>query len=391
MGYPQGQHRLRDSIHGYIRLTDIERDIIDTRCLQRLRRVGQMGMSSLVYPSATHTRFSHSVGVMYVAGEFAKSLDMSEDTYRTMRIAGLVHDIGHGPFSHTSDRVAHRHGYKHEDNSCRILEEELQDKIPKSIPVDEIKRQILGESDINIIAGDIDADRIDYLNRDAVNTGLQHGAIDYQTIIEFAEIKDGELVFDRKAAYALTELLTARLYMHNAIMNHHVARLGETILERCLEQYVQENSVMDMMKKDDYSMHNELLNFEHKRVRKLYDRVIHRNLPKRAYTVRGDAVPRNAIDNLSNIDAQKYERIIAETVDIPELDVFIVTPAIARSEPSDLKILDGNTTKNMSEISGIPSRLREERAKQTRFHVYTSEEHVDEVSGAADKVLEDVV
>lgn len=391
MSYIEGKHRVRDSVHGYIKLTDEERNIIDSNYMQRLRRVGQMGMSSLVYPSATHTRFSHSIGVMYVAGEFAKSLGMSNKTYRTMRIAGLVHDVGHGPFSHTSDRVAQRHGYTHEENSCRILDEELSSLIPDDISVRRIKDQILGEADINIIAGNIDADRIDYLNRDAVNTGLEHGTIDYQTIIEFSDIDDGELVFDRKATYALTELLTARLYMHNAITNHHVARLAETILERCIERYVDEDKIIDMMSCDDYVMHNNLLNSDKQGVSELYRRVMNRDLPKRAYTVRGDSVPRDVIDSLSNIDAQKYEKRIADTIGMSNKDVFIVTPAIARSEPSNLKIRDNGDIKSMSELSNIPSQLSNERSRQTRFHVYTNENNVEKVSKVADDILGDII
>jgi HD superfamily phosphohydrolase len=391
MSYIEGEHRVRDSVHGYIKLTDEERNIIDSDYMQRLRRVGQMGMSSLVYPSATHTRFSHSIGVMYVAGEFAKSLDMSNKMYRTIRIAGLIHDVGHGPFSHTSDRVAQRHGYTHEENSCRILEENLSSFIPDDISIRKLKNQILGEADVNIIAGNIDADRIDYLNRDAVNTGLEHGTIDYQTIIEFSDIDNGRLVFDRKATYALTELLTARLYMHNAITNHHVARLAETILERCIERYVDDDNIIDMMSCDDYVMHNNLLNSDKQGVSELYSRVINRDLPKRAYSVRGDSVPKDVIDSLSSIDAQEYEKKIADSTGISNKDVFIVTPAIARSEPSNLKIRDNGNIKDMSELSNIPSQLANERSRQTRFHVYTNENNVKEVSDVADNVLGDII
>lgn len=391
MIYTEGEHRVRDSVHGYIKLTDEERNIIDSNYMQRLRRVGQMRMSSLVYPSATHTRFSHSIGVMYVAGEFAKSLDMSNKMYRTIRIAGLIHDVGHGPFSHTSDRVAQRYGYTHEENSCRILDEELSSLIPDDISIRKIKDQILGEADINIIAGNIDADRIDYLNRDAVNTGLEHGTIDYQTIIEFSDIDNGSLVFDRKATYALTELLTARLYMHNAITNHHVARLAETILERCIERYVDDDSIIDMMSCDDYVMHNNLLNSDEQGVSELYSRVMNRDLPKRAYSVRGDSVPRDVIDTLSSIDAQKYEKKIADSIGISNKDVFIVTPAIARSEPSNLKIRDNGDIKSMSELSNIPSQLSNERSRQTRFHVYTNENNVEEVAEVADNILGDII
>ena len=386
-----GEHMIRDPVHGYINLTDEERDILDTRPLQRLRRVRQMGMSSLVYPSATHTRLSHSLGVMYVAGEFADSLDLSDAEYKTMRIAGLVHDVGHGPFSHTSDRVARRHGYTHEERSCEIVRDELSELIPDEVSISEVEDQILGEANLNVVAGDIDADRIDYLNRDAINTGLRHGTIDYQTIIEFSSLVDGQLVFDRKATFALTELLTARMFMHNAIMNHHVSRLAETILERALEMYVQENSIEDMMNQDDYTMHYELLNADNLRIRELYEKVISRKLLKRAYTIRGDHVPREVVERLSQIDEQSYEEKIAEEVGMDKTEVIIVTPAMPRSKPSNLIIDDEGEIKKLSALSTIPQHLSEERARQTRFHVYTKEGAEKPVSEAADMALHSVL
>lgn len=386
-----GKHKVRDPVHGYISITDEERDILDTPQLQRLRKVRQMGMSSLVYPSATHTRFSHSLGVMHVAGEFADSLKLSDSMYRTLRIAGLVHDIGHGPFSHTSDRVAQRYDRTHEEYSCQILRDQMSSSLPDDIDISEVEDQIKGESDLNIIAGDIDADRIDYLNRDAINTGIEHGALDYQTIIKFSELEGDDIVFDRKAVFALTELLTARLYMHNAIMNHHVSRLAETILERALDLYVQENSVDEMMREDDYTMHYKLIKSENRRMRDLYNRVISRKLLKRAYTIRGNQVAKSVVESLSKIDEQTYEKKIAEEAGLDETEVIIVTPAVPRSEPSDILIKDNQNLSDLSTISTVPERLSEERAKQTRFHVYTKEGEEQRVSKIAESVLHGII
>lgn len=382
-------NRIRDPVHNYIKVSEEEREIMDTLPLQRLRRVKQVGLSSMVYPSATHTRFSHSLGVMYLAGMFADSLDMSDQEYRTLRIAGLIHDVGHGPFSHTSDRVAQKYDYTHEERSCEIIDEELIDVIPDDIDVEKVKRYILSDADINIIAGDVDADRIDYLNRDTINTGLDHGVIDYKTIVEFAEIIDGQLVFDRNATDSLSEMLTARMYMHNAIVNHHTSRLAERIVERALTEYVEINSLDEMMQHNDYTIHTELTNSDNQRITRLYDKVRKRNLPKTSYTIRGDKVPTEIVEYLSDIDANRYETKISQTVGIDKEDVIIVTPKLPDTGSLDVKILSGGQIVNMSDISRIPESLPEERLQRSRFHVYATEGNVDDVQEATKEILKE--
>lgn len=384
-------HRIRDPVHGYIKFTDAEKNIIDTESVQRIRKVKQMGMSSLVYPSATHTRFSHSIGVMYVAGKIAESLDLCDKEFKTVRLAGLLHDIGHGPFSHTSDRVSRKYGYTHEDHSCDIIDNDLYHLIPDEIDIQDIKDYIKSNSKINIIAGDIDADRMDYLNRDAINTGLKHGSIDYETIIEFAGTSDGKLVFDRKATYSINELLTARLYMHNAIANHHTSRLAETILERVLDRYVSENGVKNMMKHNDYTMHTTLKNSDDNSIRKLYQRVRNRDLFKRCYTLRGNNMPKNIINKLSNIKSKEYEKIISNIVGMSEENVMIVTPILPNTDTIDVNIIDNGNILELNEISTLSYNLSEERYNQSRFHVYTTEERTDEVMKATDEILNEKI
>ena len=123
--------RIRNPIYGNIPVSDSEKRLIDTEVMQRLRRVRQVSLSSLVFPGATHTQFSHSLGVMYLAGELADSLATSDRAYRTVRIAGLLHDIGHGPFSHASGDIAESFGRTHEERSCELIRDELADIMVK--------------------------------------------------------------------------------------------------------------------------------------------------------------------------------------------------------------------------------------------------------------------
>ena len=163
---------IKDPIHGYIKLNDDEKKLLDSPQVQRLRRIRQLGLSSQVYPGATHTRFQHSLGVMSLAGRFADSLNLDEDKKQEIRTAGLLHDTGHGPFSHASENVAEKRDIDHEDISCNVVDQ-LSGKINSD--TDRVKKIIKGELEIGqTVAGDIDADRIDYLMRDAHNSGLNH-------------------------------------------------------------------------------------------------------------------------------------------------------------------------------------------------------------------------
>lgn len=383
--------RIRDPIHDYIKVSEEERKLIDTLPFQRLRRIKQSGISSMVYPSSTHSRFSHSIGVMHLAGMFADSLELGDNEYRTLRIAGLLHDIGHGPFSHTSDRVAQKNGYNHEERSCEIIDEKLREHIPQDIDIRKVKDYILGESEINIIAGDIDADRIDYLNRDTVNTGLDYGIIDYHTIIEFSRIVDGQLVFERKAIDALSEMLSARRYMHNATINHHVSRLTDAMLEKCLDKYVDINSVEEMMQHNDYTMHTKLSESDNKKINNIYDKIRRRDLPKITYTIRGDEARKEVMEYLANVSATYLENKISMKVNANQDEIIVVTPRLPKTSSLDVKIYKDGSVVDLEDISVIPRHLSKERLQQSRFHVYTTEDQLEEVRKATDTILRDEV
>ena len=215
---------IRDSIHGYIELSDEELSIIDSSEMQRLRRIKQLGLSHLVYPSANHTRFEHSLGVMHLAGELADSLDLDQKETKTLRIAGLLHDSGHGPFSHASEVVAERRGISHEEISCEVVEK-LENNF--SVDAEKVKRTIKGENKIGkVLAGDIDADRMDYLVRDAYNSGTEYGNIEYETIIRLAKMYEEEVCFERKAVQSLESLFTSRFHMIKSLYSHHASRIA---------------------------------------------------------------------------------------------------------------------------------------------------------------------
>lgn len=381
---------IRDPLHGYISLTEEEEELIDTPQLQRLRRIRQLGLSYLVYPGATHTRFQHSLGVMHLAGKFADSLELDDEKKREVRTAALLHDSGHGPFSHASEFVAERHGLGHEEISCRVAEE-LSERY--SADASRVKKMIKGKLEIGqIVAGDIDADRIDYLMRDAHTSGLQHGQIESDTIIRLAEINSRRIVFDFKAVQALESLFTARFHMIKSLYNHHASQIAEKMLERALESYLQQgNKLEEMMSMDDYTAHTALLNSEGAS-RILYRRIKDRELYKRSLVVDEEKAGREALRNLeSELEESEMEREIAETAGINPRKVIVNKPRTPEMKDIGVKVKKSNEVKDFSEVSPIPKALNEAAWRNVYLNVYSPESEKERVSEAAEKVLEEKI
>ncbi len=234
---------IRDPVHGYVGMTEVERELIDSPFLQRLRRIHQLAGSYLVYPGALHTRFEHVVGAMHVAGEIVESLsrasEMDDDLTQEVRIAALLHDVGHGPFSHMYEEVlSEREGVSHEDISQRIiLDTSVRDILerngfsPKKMSQFAVGRQRSKPPFMNeIIAGGLSADMMDYLPRDSYFTGVEYGKVDTQRVIHSLHVAAGHLVIDSAALYAFEALLLARYEMFKAVYFHRTVRAAELML-----------------------------------------------------------------------------------------------------------------------------------------------------------------
>lgn len=234
---------IRDPVHGYVRLTEVEKDLVDSPYVQRLRRIHQLAGSYLVYPGAVHTRFEHVVGAMHVAGQIADQLSkastMDEHQAQEVRIAALLHDVGHGPFSHMFEEVlAGKTKASHEDISQRIiLETSISDILQKygfsarRLSALAVGKLGSGPPFMNeIIAGGLSADMMDYLPRDSYFTGVEYGKVDVQRVIDSLHVSEGHLVLDDAALYAFEALLLARYEMFKAVYFHRTVRAAELML-----------------------------------------------------------------------------------------------------------------------------------------------------------------
>jgi len=264
-------HIFRDPIHGFIRVHDIEREIIDSLPFQRLRYIKQLGLSNLIYHGADHTRFAHSLGVMEFATRILETLFMKHkvdftkrygwnnerfaEVLERVRLAALLHDIGHAPFSHASeglfsDRQDHEaYGRKiiSTEPICEIINRYSQkvDVTLESI-LDLLSKKPLGENAFlkQIIAGELDADRMDYLLRDSLYTGAQYGKFDYDRLIEtlcLIERDDGgfDIGIEERGKHAAEMLILARYFMFTQVYFHELRRAYDMHLHQLIDEMLE--------------------------------------------------------------------------------------------------------------------------------------------------------
>ena len=240
---------IRDPIHGYVFANELERSIIDTSVFQRLRRIRQLAGCHLVYPGGQHSRFEHVIGAMYLAGKVGDILESrrvgftSEDTQK-LRLAALLHDVGHGPFSHMFEEVlSQKTETSHEEMTQKIIAEtEIGDILESSgFSKKEMCRLAVGESIPKkkmymneVISGSLSVDLMDYLLRDSYFTGVEYGNVDVTRIINSFEVVRDRLAISQAALFAFEALMIARYQMFRAVYFHRTVRAAELMIIRAM-------------------------------------------------------------------------------------------------------------------------------------------------------------
>lgn len=227
---------INDAVYGFITVDDeLVYSVISHPYYQRLRRIHQMAFAQLVYPGAVHTRLHHSLGAYHLMCNAlhelkGKGFDISKEEEQAAKIAILLHDIGHGPYSHALEHILIKDS-SHEDISLLLMKkmnEELEGKMQMAIEIftNAYPKKFLHQ----LISGQLDVDRMDYLIRDSFFTGVSEGVIGYDRIIKMLTIKEGQLMIEEKGIYSIEKFLVSRRFMYLQVYLHKTVLCAEKML-----------------------------------------------------------------------------------------------------------------------------------------------------------------
>ena len=380
---------IRDSVHDYITLSPVAADLVDTPAVQRLRHIKQLSTVRLVFPSANHTRFEHSLGVYHLASQAAEQLGLDAETAAHVRAAALLHDVGHGPYGHQTEGIIHRRtGTDHDEIGWLLTDPErevCQTLEAHGLDPTRVASLVAGEGPLGaLVSGELDVDRMDYLVRDAHHTGVPYGTIDHGRLIRELRLEDGEPVLAEGNVATAESLLLARSLMNAIVYRHHVSRVAGAMLERASEQYLDSTatSVEGFRRMADH----DLLVALGEQVPELGRRLEHRNLYKRAVWAGIGDVPSGTVD-AGHDEERAAEREIAALAELDPGEVIVDIPSRPTLKESATKVVVDGVSQRLEDASELVGALRTTERARWRLGVYCPEGATADVAAAAEAVL----
>ena len=417
---------LNDPIHGFIGLTELESKIINSAPYQRLRRIKQLSGGHFVYPAAEHTRFGHCIGAMYLAGltgrRLLAPLNLGEKTLQEVRISGLLHDIGHGPFSHVfEESLIERRGWNHEDVTEWIIREsEVGDLLEDGgISKNRIANLVRGRRETktdsvvsSIVAGQVDADKMDYLIRDSFYCGVNYGLVDIHRLINGLEVSDDLILeFDIAARGALEAFLVARYEMFLNVYYHKTVRSVEVMLVKLMnvadsvlgltefstpEEFLKLDDMslisrirkIDPTESDDAKEAVKMVNMLDSRVlyKSVFEKVLHTEDRFVSKILTKRRVRESIQDEIAALAGVPADEVI---VDVPTLPSVPYNPH--QLNPMEIRIFEMIDSKkvshNLSDYSNIAEMMK---VYLDVIRVYTFDRNRKEVGKAAREVFQEV-
>jgi len=433
---------INDTIHGSFEIDGVREELLATPEFNKLSHIKQLGLAHLVFPGAHHTRFEHSLGVSHLAGRMASSLDLDPHERMTVEVAGMLHDVGHGPYSHTLEHILHERGgadHMHitegiitgdyevlSDDEQKILGSRRT--IPEileshGIDPDKVASLIHGpdaggkERNLfhwgegaeafesadhtlaHLVHGPVDCDQMDYLLRDAHFTGVRHGIIDHDRLIQCLTRHSGDIAVTEGGLAALEGMMTARALMYSAVYFHRVTRITEVMLSRAVERagdrLPEARQMQRMVDAEVWHALDQADPFS----RDILKRLKYRRLMKNSVTRRMDELTSEQIDRLVHLATHSEDRIQIEdqiaqraglnpgyvAIDVPSVKLLLSEPRMAAV---DVRVVgkDGRT-RWFKEHTPIADALRKRQVSQHAMSVITLPEAVKDVAAIAERII----
>ena len=407
---------IKDPVHGYVYISKTEKDVVDSFPMQRLHRLRQLAGAEYVYPGANHTRFEHSVGTMYLAQRLTENSNLSphlsKEDAEIIRFAALLHDVGHGPFSHVFEHLLEKFlGKTHEEITVWIIEKsEVSNVLGKAgYDAAAIAKLAVGSLQCKgkafmdqIIQSAVDVDKLDFIVRDTYHTGAEYGNVDIFRIIHMLDVLDDTLAVNSGALSALESFILARIESFKSIYFHRVSRAAQIMLATAMEKAKEELGLVSFKTPEEYLSLNDYTVWTMLKLceksRKIIEDLERRRLLKCAYDQTFHVKDQTISKIFSTEEVRNEMRDkIAEKAGVNPQSLFIDVPTLpsvpyhhsALLEPMEIPIFnktkDGHKVpQRLSEISRIFEALR---GFINVIRVYTGEESRTEVTEAASKVL----
>lgn len=416
---------IHDSVHGSIKLEEPLISLLETPELQRLNSIRQLGLNYLIFPGANHTRFEHSLGTSYLAGLVSRSLGLNTKETLILKSAGLLHDIGHSPYSHTLEKfLFEKIGKNHmqitediimgtlkviDDRSgltireilenhdidvkklCSIITGNLKSRNSLDLHINDNGQGYFSDPDrylTQIINGSLDVDQLDYLVRDSHYTGVAYGVIDIPRLINTLRIYNGSISVDKKGIAAIEGILVARALMYSSVYFHKTARIAELMLSHGVEQLKFKNW-NEIYKLVDSELISLLINSEGYS-KEIGSRLKYRRLYKRAYVKYFESLSEKDFENILEYSdykkVKKLERELSDELNLDEGEVLIDIPEkeVILNEPGhnrvNINIYDKNNVQNLYTLSPLAKSLTSRRMFDWIVMVATPKEYVEKVN-----------
>ncbi|PXY73895.1 MAG: metal-dependent phosphohydrolase [Methanobacteriota archaeon] len=433
---------INDPIHGMFRIKGVREELLATPEFNKLSHIKQLGLAHLVFPGAHHTRFEHSLGCSYIGGLMADSIGLDENEKTIVQVAAMLHDVGHGPYSHTLEHILHERGgadHMHitegiitgeyeilRDDEFSLFEnrQRIPDILEKyGLDPEEISGLIRGASAAgsernlfdwvegenqfktedntlaNLVHGPVDCDQLDYLLRDAHFTGVTHGVVDHLRLVECLEKHGGSVAVTEGGVSALEGMLMARGLMYSAVYFHKVTRVTEMMLSRAVERsedkLPQAREMQRMVDAEIWQAMDDAGGI----AKEMLGRLKYRQLLKVCVTRRAEDFSEEQIARLIHLAENSSERReiedeICRRAKVPEGYVAIDVPSVKLllSEPRmaqvDVKIIgkDGKT-RWFQEHTPIADALRRRQVSQAAMFIMTLPTATKAVAQIAERII----